>query len=139
PDPEARHQFLGLRKRTVDHRRIAVIREREAFPGVAGLQAIGSLDDAGLGEFLVELAHVREHLFRRFIGREQPCFAIRGRFDEDYDFHAAPPFYEFSKSSRSGLGIFDISGLTPTLTVLHRIDSDHAHWRTTPAGVLLEP
>ena len=70
---------------------MAVIRERDAFAGAAGLQAIGRLDDAGLGECLVELAHLREHLLRRFIGREQPRFAIGRGFDEDHDFHEAAP------------------------------------------------
>jgi len=60
PDPEARDQVLGLREWAIHDRALVVLRKFDARAFRARMKPVGSLDDAGVDELLVETAHFFE-------------------------------------------------------------------------------
>src|SRR4029453_9461668 len=57
--PETREQLLGLRERAVDH---LTLREADAHALGAGMEPLAGEHHAGVGQLLVVLAHLGEHL-----------------------------------------------------------------------------
>src|SRR3954469_21505286 len=79
PQPEPGDQLLGLGKRSIDDSSLAAL---EATPGSlrAGLQPFACQHNAGLGQLLIELAHLGQNL----LIRKNPGFGFRGRL---HDYH----------------------------------------------------
>src|SRR5215212_9630294 len=65
PDPEPRHQLLRLGEGSVGHRPLGPI-EVDPLSELARLEPVSDEHDPCLDQLLVELSHLREHLFGLF-------------------------------------------------------------------------
>lgn len=89
PEPETGDQFPCLGKRPVDERATGTI-ERNTLSVRRRLEAVGSEQDAGIAQLIVESTHRLKHL--GCPGRwEKALFAVFGRFHEHYYTHFLSP------------------------------------------------
>ncbi|MNP17339.1 hypothetical protein D3C76_1097680 [compost metagenome] len=82
PQPETGDQLLGFGERAVDHCAF-VTGETHAGAFAARLQAFAGEEDAGLGQFLVVVAHGGQ----QFGAGHDAGFGVFARLDDDHETH----------------------------------------------------